>query len=120
MTGQPFGVKAERRLILQDNFTRANRLSGEETCYFLYSDMLVYARQKSNSLHYKGHFLLEKSKVKPNPNDFSIEIICPFQGVDSLNTTFMSSPTTHVIRTQNEIDQTKWVASLETVITKLH
>ncbi|KAG2208496.1 hypothetical protein INT47_010192 [Mucor saturninus] len=119
MTGQPFGVKAERRIILQDNFTRPNRLSGEETCYFLFSDMLVFARQKSNTLQYKGHILLQKSKVRPNVNDFSVEIICPFQGVDSLNTTFMGSPTTHVIRTLNKIDQTKWITCLEAVITKL-
>lgn len=119
MTGQPFGVKAERRLYLQDNFTRSNRLNSEETCYFLFSDVLVFARQKSNSLQYKGHLFLQKSKVKPNLNDFSIEIISPFQGIDTLNTTYMGSPTTHVIRTLNKIDQTKWTACLETVITKL-
>ncbi|KAI9253262.1 Dbl homology domain-containing protein [Helicostylum pulchrum] len=121
LSGQPFGVKTSRRLILQDSFTKSNRLTNEDTVYFLFTDILVFAKQKSNSLQYKGHIILDRTKVRaaPNNNDFSVEVMCPYQGVDSLNSTFMSSPSTHVIRTSSRADQLKWITNLETVISKL-
>jgi hypothetical protein len=122
MIGQPFSVKAERRLYLQNKFSQVKRLNGEDRCYFLFSDILVFAKQKQqNALQYKNHIALDRSKVRALPNDeeWSIEITSPFQGVDSLNTTFMGSPTTHIIRTASKEDQMKWTNCLETVIAKL-
>lgn len=122
MQGQPFSVKAERRLYLQNSFNSVKRLNGEDRCYFLFSDILVFARQKgANVLQYKSHIALDRSKVRALPNDdeWSIEITSPFQGVDSLNTTFMGSPTTHVVRTANKEDQAKWLNCLEVVIANL-
>ncbi|KAL9559631.1 hypothetical protein MBANPS3_000337 [Mucor bainieri] len=125
MTGQPFSVKAERRLYLQNNFTRATRLSGEDLSYFLFSDMLVYAKQKQSTLQYKGHIVLNRAKIRAlSPEEsiedgWSIEITSPFQGVDSLNTTFVGSPTAQVIHTYSKQDQTKWVSCLEAIVTRL-
>ncbi|KAK4512689.1 putative component of NuA3 histone acetyltransferase complex [Mucor velutinosus] len=125
MTGQPFSVKAERRLHLQNNFTRATRLSGEDLSYFLFSDMLVYAKQKQSTLQYKGHIVLNRAKIRAlSPEEsiedgWSIEITSPFQGVDSLNTTFMGSPTAQVIHTYSKQDQSKWVSCLEIIVARL-
>ncbi|GAN02098.1 hypothetical protein MAM1_0016c01538 [Mucor ambiguus] len=125
MTGQPFSVKAERRLHLQNNFTRATRMSGEDLSYFLFSDMVVYAKQKQSTLQYKGRIVLNRAKVRAlSPeesieNGWSIEITSPFQGVDSLNTTFVGSPTAEVIHTNNKQDQMKWVSCLEAIVTQL-
>lgn len=121
MTGQPFGVKAERRLFLQNDFARATRQSDDDKTYFLFSDLLVFAKQKQSSLQYKGHIPLERAKVRAllNDEDWSVEITCPFQGVDSLNSTFVGSSSTHVIKTLSEHDQTKWLRCMEIVIAKL-
>lgn len=125
MVGQPFSVKAERRLYLQNNFTRATRLNGEDLSYFLFSDMLVYAKQKQSTLQYKGHIVLNRAKIRAlSPEEsiedgWSIEITSPFQGVDSLNTTFMGSPTAQVIHTYNKQDQMKWASCLETIVARL-
>lgn len=121
MTGQPFGVKAERRLFLQNDFSRATRQSDEDKTYFLFSDLLVFAKQKQNALQYKGHIPLERAKVRalPNDEDWSIEITCPFQGVDSLNSTFVGSSSTHIIKTLSEQDQSRWLRCMEIVIARL-
>lgn len=125
MTGQPFSVKAERRLYLQNNFARSTRLSSEDLTYFLFSDMLVYAKKKQSALQYKGHTMLNRAKIRAlSPEEsiedgWSIEITSPFQGVDSLNTTFMGSPTAQIIHTYNKQDQTKWVSCLEAIVIRL-
>ena len=111
MTGQPFSVKAERRLYLQNDF-------GQES-YFLFSDMVVFTKQKQPALVYKGHIPLERGKVKALKEDFSIELTCPFQSVDSLNSTFVGSSSTHIIKTMSESDQSKWLRVTEIVIARL-
>ncbi len=122
MTGQPFSVKAERRLYLQNDFARSSKKPNEEEkTYFLFSDFLVFAKHKQNTLQYKGHIPLERAQVRalPNDEDFSIEITCPFQGVDSLNSTFVGSSSTHIIKTMDELDQKKWLRCMEDVIARL-
>jgi hypothetical protein len=125
MTGQPFSVKAERRIYLQNNFTHATRLNGEDRSYFLFSDILVFAKPKASGLQYKGHTPLDRARVRAltteesGEEDWSIEIISSFQGVDSLNSTFMGSPTAHIIRTSSKQDQKKWLSCLDIIIAKL-
>lgn len=126
MTGQPFSVKAERRLYLQNDFARSTtsglkKQTDEDKTYFLFSDFLVFAKQKQSALQYKGHIPLEKAQVRaiPNDNEFPIEITCPFQGVDSLSSTYVGSSSTHIIKTMDEHDQKKWVRYMEEAITRL-
>ncbi|KAI8343849.1 Dbl homology domain-containing protein [Blakeslea trispora] len=126
MSGQPFGVKAERRLHLQNHFDKVIRLAGEDRSYFLFSDIIVFARKKGNGgLQYKGHIVLDKAKVRAltteesGLEDWSIEITSSFQGVDSLNTTFMGGPTVHIFRTASPRDQTHWVTCIEKLIAQL-
>ncbi|KAI8097995.1 Dbl homology domain-containing protein [Gilbertella persicaria] len=125
MIGQPFNVKAERRLYLQNHFEKVIRLGGEDRSYFLFSDILVFAKKKNNGLQYKGHIVLDRAKVRAltaqesGLEDWSIEITSSFQGVDSLNTTFMSTPTVHVLRTSGPQDQMRWIACIEKLIALL-
>ncbi|KAG1138048.1 hypothetical protein G6F37_010795 [Rhizopus arrhizus] len=126
MTDRPFGIRAERRLYLQDNFFQINKTSVEDRAYFLFSDMLVFAKRKSSSsLLYKGHIILERAKVRllskeeATGENHCIEIISSFQGVDSLNTTFMASPTAHIMKTSSENEQLKWKYYLESIVAKI-
>lgn len=125
MTDQPFGITADRRLYLQGDFIQLNKSgAGEERAYFLFSDMLVYAKRKKFALQYKGHIQLERAQVREiskeeaDGNSDCIEIVSSFQGVDSLNTTFMASPTAHVMKIADKDDLSKWKACLEAVIAK--
>lgn len=126
LAGQPYGTRIDRRFILQDNFSKKAKTSStavEDLTYFLFSDILVFAKSKPNCLQYKGHVSLERSKVRPisvGNKEFSVELMSPYQGVDSLNTTFMGSPSTHVIRTSTKAEQAKWIHCLELVISKLN
>lgn len=126
MADRPFGIRAERRLYLQDNFFQINKTSVEDRAYFLFSDMLVFAKRKSSSsLLYKGHIILERAKVRllskeeATGESHCIEIISSFQGVDSLNTTFMASPTAHIMKTSSENEQLKWKYYLESIVAKI-
>lgn len=126
MTDRPFGIRAERRLYLQDNFFQINKTSIEDRAYFLFSDMLVFAKRKSSSsLLYKGHIILERAKIRllskeeVTGENHCIEIISSFQGVDSLNTTFMASPTAHIMKTSSENEQLKWKYYLESIVAKI-
>ncbi|KAG0782947.1 hypothetical protein G6F21_010821 [Rhizopus arrhizus] len=126
MADRPFGIRAERRLYLQDNFFQINKTSVEDRAYFLFSDMLVFAKRKSSSsLLYKGHIILERAKVRllskeeATGENHCIEIISSFQGVDSLNTTFMASPTAHIMKTSSENEQLKWKYYLESIVAKI-
>jgi hypothetical protein len=120
MTGQPFSVKAERRIYLQNT-----RLNGEDRFYFLFSDILVFAKPKASGLQYKGHIALNRARIRAltteesGEEDWPIEIISSFQGVDSLNSTFMGSPTAHIIKTSSKQDQKRWLTCLNIVISKL-
>ncbi|KAI7905093.1 Dbl homology domain-containing protein [Cokeromyces recurvatus] len=118
MIGHPFSVKAERRLLyLRNKFSSSSNRS-----YFLFSDIFVIARRKhSGILQYKGHIVLDRAKVRAltKEDDWSIEISSPFQGVDSLNTTFMVSPTSHIISTYSQEEQTKWILYLKNTIANI-
>ncbi|KAI9281909.1 Dbl homology domain-containing protein [Sporodiniella umbellata] len=126
MTEQPFGIRAERRLYLQGDFHQLNKSgSSEDRAYFLFSDMLVFAKSKSPSYIYKGHIQLERAKVRLLPKEeasgerYCIEVVSPFQGVDSLNTTFMASPTAHIMKTTSESEQLRWKYYLDSIVNKL-
>lgn len=126
MTDQPFGIRAERRLYLQGDFIQITKSNTqEERTYFLFSDMLVYVRRKQNNLQYKGHIQLERAKIRLLPKDevneegYCIEIISSFQGVDSLNTTFMASPTVHIMKLPSKAEQMKWKACLENSVSRI-
>lgn len=132
LVGAPFGVKAERRLILQGQLSRVvpgSRSTGEERTYFLFSDLLAFVRPRQEGkrtlLQYKGHLVLERARIKAltpeeaGGQEFCIEITSSFQGVDTLNTTYMGAPTTHVLHTNSREEQEEWLKQLDAVITKL-
>ncbi|KAI8148866.1 Dbl homology domain-containing protein, partial [Fennellomyces sp. T-0311] len=115
LVGAPFGVKAQRRLVLQSSMS----LSGEERIYILFSDILVFVRPKQEAnrtlLQFKGMVALERARLRLVER-FSIEITSPFQGVDTLNTTFMGSSQAHVLQAENDEDRDRWLERLQTVI----
>lgn len=132
LVGAPFGVKAERRLVLQGQLSRVvvnSRSTGEERTYFLFSDLLVFVRPKQDGkrtiLQYKGHLNLERARVKAlsseeaGGQEHCIEITSSFQGVDTLNTTYMGTPTVHVLQAHSREEQQEWLKQLEAVIVKL-
>ncbi|KAG0173934.1 hypothetical protein DFQ30_006566 [Apophysomyces sp. BC1015] len=130
LVGAPFGVKAQRRLILQGQLSRViMRSTGEERTYLLFSDLLAFVRPKQDNmktvLQYKGHIILERARVRPLPaeeadgQEFRIEIMPSIQGVDTLNTTFVASPTVHVLHTNSREEQEEWIKQLSIVIEKL-
>lgn len=127
MVGQPYSVKVQRRLLLREDFSKSTaKLNMDERIYFLFSDILVFARVKQSALHYKGHLTLERARIRAlsseetdGNNEWSIEITSSFQGVDTLNTTFMGSPTVHVMHFSNKEDQARWIKYLEVVVDKL-
>lgn len=131
LVGAPFGVKAQRRLVLQGELARvvAGSRSGEERTYFLFSDLLAIVRPKQEGnrtvLQYKGHLNLERARIRAlsadeaGGQDHCLEIVSSFQGVDTLNTTYMGAPTTHILRTNSKEDLDKWLKHLEVVIHRL-
>lgn len=122
LVGAPFGVKADRRLVLQDVITKSathSRTTEDERAYILFSDMLVIAKPKpDNTLHYKETINLDGATIRAEL-DYGIEITSPFQGVDTLNTTFVGSSTVHTFYTHNVETQQKWIRRLELVIESL-
>lgn len=132
LVGAPFGVKAQRRLILQGQLARVvinSKSMGEERTYILFSDLLVFVRPKQEGpktmLQYKGHIGLEQARVRALPNEaaagqeYCIEIVSSFQGVDNLNSTFMGAATTHILHTHNLEEQQTWMRKLDRVIARL-
>ena len=132
LVGAPFGVKAQRRLVLQGQLSRLvvnSRSTGEERTYFLFSDLLAIVRPKQDNkrtvLQYKGHITLERARVRAlapeeaSGQEHCIEIVSSFQGVDTLNTTYMGSAATHVLCTNSKEEQEEWLKQLELVITIL-
>ncbi|KAI9248516.1 Dbl homology domain-containing protein [Phascolomyces articulosus] len=132
LVGAPFGVKAQRRLVLQGQLSRVvvnSRSTGEERTYFLFSDLLAFVRPKQDGkrtiLQYKGHITLERARVRGLTTDEAggqehcIEIVSSFQGVDTLNTTYMGAPTTHVLCCNSKEEQEEWLKQLDLVITLL-
>ncbi|KAI7856591.1 Dbl homology domain-containing protein [Circinella umbellata] len=118
LIGAPFGVKAQRRLVLQSSMS----ISGEERIYILFSDILVFVRPKQDGnrtlLQFKGMVPLERARLKPvHPN--TIEITSPFQGVDTLNTTFVASSQAHVLQAESQEDRDRWMERLQKVIANL-
>lgn len=131
LVGAPFGVKAQRRLVLQSPMSRVqaggSKSSGgggssEERIYILFSDMLVFVRPKQEGnrtlLQFRGMAPLERARVKPI-DDTSIEITSPIQGVDTLNTTFVGSSSVHVMQTESKDEQERWLKHLQSVIEEL-
>ncbi|KAI7854292.1 Dbl homology domain-containing protein [Circinella umbellata] len=132
LVGAPFGVKAQRRLVLQGQFSRVvvnSRSTGDERTYFLFSDLLAIVRPKQDNkrtiLQYKGHITLERARVRAltseeaGGQEYCIEIVSSFQGVDTLNTTYMGSAATHVLCTNSKEEQEEWLKQLDLVITIL-
>ncbi|KAI8381542.1 Dbl homology domain-containing protein [Radiomyces spectabilis] len=133
IVGVPFSVKAQRRLVLQGQTAVVGHHSKpgpEERAYILFSDILVIVRPKQEEgkpvLHYKTHISLERARIRklaPEETDdgqpHCIEITSSFQGIDTLNSTFMGSPTIHILPTSSQQDQDEWFKQLETVIAKL-
>ncbi|CDH55192.1 hypothetical protein RO3G_04521 [Lichtheimia corymbifera JMRC:FSU:9682] len=132
LVGAPFGVKAQRRLMLQGQLSRVvvnSRSTGEERTYFLFSDLLAIVRPKQEGkrtvLQYKGHLNLERARIRAlgqeeaGGQEHCIEIISSFHGVDTLNTTYMGAPTVHVLRANNREEQEEWLKQLDMVIGKL-
>ncbi|CDS02878.1 hypothetical protein LRAMOSA00281 [Lichtheimia ramosa] len=130
LVGAPFGVKAQRRLVLQSPMSRVqaggSKSSGgggsEERIYILFSDMLVFVRPKQEGnrtlLQFRGMAPLERARVKPI-DDTSIEITSPIQGVDTLNTTFVGSSSVHIMQTESKDEQERWLKHLQCVIEEL-
>ncbi|KAI8341773.1 Dbl homology domain-containing protein [Chlamydoabsidia padenii] len=133
LIGAPFGVKANRRLILQGQLARVvmnSKSMGEERTYILFSDLLVFVRPKQEGqrtvLQYKGHIGLEQARIRPLDQDeaagqnYCIEIVSSYQGVDNLNSTFMGASTTHVLHTHSLDEQQIWLRKLDKVIERLN
>ncbi|CDS04810.1 hypothetical protein LRAMOSA07340 [Lichtheimia ramosa] len=129
LVGAPFGVKAQRRLVLQGSLSRvvvSSKTVGEEQTYFLFSDLLMFVRPKQDSkrtvLQYKGHLQLEQARIRAlSPEDaagypYCFEITSSLQGVDTLNSTYMGSRTVYVLRTHSQAECDEWVKQLENVV----
>lgn len=132
LSGAPFSVRAERRLVMQGQLSRVvlnTRSMGEERHYMLFSDLLVFVRPKVEGkvtrLQYKGHLVLERARVRPLAKDEAggiahcIEIVSSFSGVDNLNTTFIAAPTVHILYVGSDAERDEWVSKLEKVIANL-
>ena len=118
LVGAPFGVKAQRRLVLQSSMS----LSGEERIYILFSDILVFVRPKQEAnrtlLQFKGMVALERARLTPvEPS--AIEITSPFQGIDAVNTTILGSAQVHVLQAESAEDRDRWMEQLRTVVANL-
>ncbi|GAA5810915.1 hypothetical protein MFLAVUS_004343 [Mucor flavus] len=132
LIGAPFSVRAERRLVIQGKLSRvviSTRSMGEERNYMLFSDLLLFVRPKVEAkvtrLQYKGHLTLERAKIRALSKEEAggighcIEITSSFSGVDNLNSTFVASPTIHVLYIGSEEDRTHWLKCLKKVIDNL-
>ncbi|KAF7725249.1 Protein T2 [Apophysomyces ossiformis] len=133
LVGAPFGVKSQRRLVLQGQLFHTpavNAKSAKEVrTYLLFSDMLVFVRPKQEGkktlLQYKGHIILDRARIRPlSPEETGglqhcLEITSSFQGVDTFNSTYVGSPTVHVMQAQTAEEQQHWLNQLDFVITKL-
>ncbi|KAI9323760.1 Dbl homology domain-containing protein [Dichotomocladium elegans] len=127
LVGAPFGVKAQRRLVLQSPISRiqSGSKSGtpEERIYILFSDMLVFVRPKQEGdkmiLQFRGMASLERATIKALEGTTSIEITSPMQGVDTLNTTFVGSASVHVMQTETKDEQERWLKHLQLVVDEL-
>ncbi|OBZ82583.1 FYVE, RhoGEF and PH domain-containing protein 4 [Choanephora cucurbitarum] len=132
LVNAPITVKAERRLVMQGQLSRVvlnTRSLGEERHYILFTDLLVFVRPKvegkTTKLHYKGHLSLERARVRSLSKEEAggiahcIELISSFSGVDNLNTTFVASPTVHVLYVGSDKERDEWLKQLENVISNL-
>ncbi|KAL0090877.1 Dbl homology domain-containing protein [Phycomyces blakesleeanus] len=131
LVGAPFGVKAQRRLVLQGQLSRVtmNSKMAEERTYLLFSDLLAIVRPKQETkrtvLQYKNHIVLEHAQVRillpeeAGGREHCIEIISSFQGIDTLNTTYMGSPTVYVLQTNGPIEQQEWFTKIQMIINRL-
>ncbi|KAG0192822.1 Protein T2 [Apophysomyces sp. BC1034] len=132
LVGAPFGVKSQRRLVLQGQLFHAvmNAKSAKEArTYLLFSDMLAFVRPKQEGkktlLQYKGHIILDRARIRPlaadeaGGNEYCVEITSSFQGVDTFNTTYVGSPTVHVMQAQSPEEQQHWISKLDAVISNL-
>lgn len=132
LVGAPFSVRAERRLVIQGKLSRvviSTRSMGEERNYMLFSDLLLFVRPKVEAkvtrLQYKGHLTLERAKIRALNKEEAggighcIEITSSFSGVDNLNSTFVASPTIHVLYIGSEEERTHWLKCLKKVIDNL-
>lgn len=132
LVGAPFNVRAERRLILQGKLSRvvvSTRSMGEERHYMLFSDLLVFVKPKVESkvtrLQYKGHMTLERAQIRALTKEEAggighcIEITSSFSGVDNLNTTFIATPTVHVLYIGSEEEREQWLKKLKKVVENL-
>ncbi|KAI7865848.1 hypothetical protein BDF14DRAFT_1729427, partial [Spinellus fusiger] len=131
LVGAPFGVKAQRRLVLQGELSRiaTNSKSGEDRTYILFTDLLLFVRPKQESkrtiLQYKGHIILECARIRAlsieeaGGREHCLEITSSFQGVDTLNTTFMGSSTVYVLKAGSKDEQKEWLDKTKTVIERL-
>lgn len=128
----PFTVRAERRLILQGNLCRvtlSSRSVGEERKYILFTDMLVYVKpmqQKGTTrLQYKGHIVLDRAKVRLLSKEEAggiahcFELTPSHAGVDSLNTTFVSTAPSFVLYVGSDEERKEWISKLTDVIDNL-
>ncbi|KAI9022884.1 Dbl homology domain-containing protein [Phycomyces nitens] len=131
LVGAPFGVKAQRRLVLQGQLSRVtmNSKMADEQTYLLFSDLLVIVRPKQETkktvLQYKNHIVLDRAQVRTllpseaGGREHCIEIVSSFQGIDTLNTTYMGSPTVYVLQTNGPIEQQEWFTKIEVIINRL-
>jgi hypothetical protein len=132
LSGAPFSVRAERRLVLQGQLSRVElktRSMGEERNYLLFTDLLVFVKPKQDGkqtvLQYKGHLGLERSRVRALSKEDTggishcIEITSSFSGIDNLNTTYIAAPTVHILYTGSDEECTEWLNKLEAVIDNL-
>lgn len=123
----PFTIQTARRLVLEGQLSRimSNTMREKRHCV-LFSDMLVFLKPKTEGkLHYKGHLVLERARVRPLLKEeasgfaYCIEIVSSFSGVDNLNTTFIGAPTVYVLCMGSEEARNEWLSKLEYVIKKL-
>lgn len=97
----------------------------EERQYILFSDLLMFVKPKSTKLHYKGHLILERARIRSLTKqeasgfDHCIEIVSSFSGVDNLNTTFIGAPSVHILCVGSEDARKEWLTKLDYVIKKL-
>lgn len=132
LLGAPFGVRAERRLVIQGQLSRVainTRSMGEERNYMLFSDLLLFVKPKIEGkvtrLQYKGHLTLERAKTRSLSKEEAggiahcIEIICSMAGVDNVNSTIVGSTTSHVLYIGSDRERDSWLKGLNLVISNL-
>ncbi|KAI8985148.1 Dbl homology domain-containing protein [Pilobolus umbonatus] len=120
MIGQPFSFKSDRRLILRDDIPRGNnKYLANDRVHYLFTDIIVIARKKFSTVHYKGHLLIDSCYVRAlspaeiDGEDFCIEINTAPPGIESIGTTFVGNPAFMIIHAGNRENQMKWLRCLE-------